>query len=158
MSIQSDVDRGLAIVAQVAELEAELKAIDERLQAAGLAGPQVPLQDEDREGKQYLAKGTGRIVPVILTADLIAGSFVDGSPMHEAAYGAAGPDLAKLYKRKVCWENRIDDGKKFRATAAELLGERAPRLVTAVTRRDKAGIPVSKIVVAWNEARPLGEG
>ena len=158
MSIQQDVDRGLEIVAQVEKLNAELKAINDRLEKAGLSGPQIPLQDEDREGKKYLAKGTERIVPVILTADLIAGSFTDGSPMHTAAYGAAGPDMAKLYKRQVKWESRIDDGKKFRATAAEVLTDRAPKFITAVTRRDKAGIPVSKIVVAWNEARPIVEG
>ena len=67
MSIRHDVDRGLEIREQIEKLTAELKEIEARLKEAGLHADQVDLQDADREGKQFLAQGTQRIVPVIFT-------------------------------------------------------------------------------------------
>ena len=56
--IAADVDRLLEIKTRIAELTLELKTIEARLEQAGLDGEQVPLVDADREGKQYLARGS----------------------------------------------------------------------------------------------------
>ena len=82
MSIKADIDRGLAIIAELEKLETELKAIEVRVKHAALHGEQVELKDADREGKQYRAAGTERIVPVILTADKIIGEFGRDSQRH----------------------------------------------------------------------------
>ncbi len=154
MSIKADIDRGLAIIAELEKLEAELKAIEVRVKAAALHGEQVELKDADREGKQYLAAGTQRIVPVILTADLIVGSFTANGPKHVEISGAlpAGHSVRAFFKPTSVYKNVYDDGKKFRATADELLGKAAPAFITACLARDKDGIPKSDIKIMWEES------
>ena len=155
MSIRADVDRGLEIRAQLDKLKAELKDIDTRLQMAALKGEQVELQDADREGRQFLAKGTDCVLPVVLTADMLMGSFMANSQPHRDIQNIAGPHFGKFYKSVHKFENRFESGKKFRATAAELLGLDAPRLITAGVARDKDGIARSAVKVMWEETRPL---
>lgn len=46
--IAADVDRGIAIAAEIASLQAELKAIERRLEQAALAGATEPLEDAER--------------------------------------------------------------------------------------------------------------
>jgi len=55
MSMREDVDRGLAIRAQMEKLDAELKDIETRLQMAGLKHPEqhVDLVDPEREGTAW---------------------------------------------------------------------------------------------------------
>jgi glutaredoxin len=151
MSIQQDVDRGLEIVEEIELLKEELKKIEGRLTASGLKGDQVPLEDEDREGRQWIAKGSDKQVPVIFTADAIIGGFADDSPAHLKIKAAAGSSLKEFFK--ITWKNRIEDGKKFRARATELLADKAPQFITACLARDKEGMPKSKIVVAWHETK-----
>ena len=153
MSIKANVDRGLEIRSTIKKLEAELKVIEADLEKAALAGEQVPLQDADREGRQYLARGTGRIVPVVLTSDLIIGSFAANGEIHRKIGAAAQLRLSDFYKSVSKYENRFDSGKKFRQQAAELLGLDAPAFITACIARDKDGIAKSAIKVVWDDAK-----
>ena len=155
MSVRADVDRGLEIVAEIEKLEVELKAIDERLKTAALNGEQVELKDAAREGRQYRAAGSEQIVPVIITSDMLVGSFAAGSDTHEKIRLAAGhgkTDVDDFFKRVVKYENRFDSGKKFRARADELLTKDAPAFITACLSRDKDGIPKTAIKVMWQES------
>lgn len=155
MSIRADIDRGLEIIVALEKLEAELKDIEVRVKHAALHGEQVELKDADREGKQYLAAGTQRIVPVILTADKLLGTFTANSKPHIIILNTLANDgtaLLKFFKKTVKFENVFDNGKKFRATAAEQLGAAAPAFITACLARDKDGIPKSDIKIMWEES------
>jgi len=154
MSIRNDVDRGLEIREQMDKLKIELKDIETRLQMAALRGEQVDLVDAERDGRQFLAKGSERVLPVILTADLLIGSFMANSETHRAVLNIAGFQFGTFYKSVHKFENRFADGKKFRAAAAELLGLDAPRLITACVARDKDGIAKSAIKIMWEETNP----
>jgi hypothetical protein len=152
-SVRQDVDRGLEIRAKIAELERELEGIEERLQAAGLEagrrGEHVELKDAEREGKQWLAKGSAVAVPLIFTADKLIGSFTANGAMHQTIRTAAAGHLAVFYKAVNQFKILFDDGKRFRAKAQEVLAERAPAFVSACLARDKAGIPKSDIKILW---------
>lgn len=157
--IAADVDRLLEIKTEIARLTDELKAIEARLEQAGLAGEQVPLQDADREGKQYLARGSSRIVPVRFESDLIAGSFKPNSQMHQqvlAALGDHGDKLPSFFADVRTFERVPKDGQAFRKLARELLPPAAfAALISAATQRTKDGIAKSKTVIAWDDARPI---
>ena len=160
VEIALDVERGLAIRKEMDALKAELKAIEERLEAAGLEGEQVELNDPEREGRQFLAQGEKHIVPVVFTADLLIKSFkfpsahytriTSAIPEGFAESGAQG--LVAFFDRSVAYESRFDSGKKFRAHADELLGKDAPAFITACLARDKHGIPKSAIKIEWDRA------
>ena len=157
MSIKADVDRGLEIRAQMEKLKVELKDIETRLHHAALHGVQVELADADREGRQYLAAGSERIVPVILTADLIVGEFASDSKRHieilDSLYPRSG--LTLFFKPVSKFENRFDSGKKFRLQALEEFGkDLAPKFITACVARDRDGIAKSSIKVMWEETQP----
>jgi hypothetical protein len=152
MSIKADVDRGLVIIAELEKLEVELKDIEVRVKQAALHGEQVELKDADREGKQYLAAGTQRVVPVILTADKIMGEFAAKGPKRDLVELAARGRLLEFFKPVNKFENRFDNGKKFRLRAADLLGLAAPAFITACLARDKEGIPKSDIKIMWEES------
>jgi hypothetical protein len=156
MSITSDVDRGLAIREEIKKLESELAQIEQRLRDAGLARPQdhVPLVDEDRDGKRWLAKGTQKIVPVIFTADLIIGEFAAGTPRAASIRTAARGKLDDFFKPINKFENRFKDGKIFRNKAALVLEAAAPNFITQCLARDKSGLPKSRILVSWDEPEP----
>ena len=155
MSIKADVDRGLEIRATVEKLAKEMKEITARLTQAALHGEQVELTDADREGRQYLATGTERVVPIILTADKLIGEFAANSEKHKTIL-AVTPDrlgpLLEFFKPVNKFENRFDNGKKFRARAFELLGKDAPQFITACVARDKDGIAKSDIKIMWDDA------
>jgi len=158
--IAADIARGIEIKHEMARLKIELAAIESRLEQAGLAGEQVPLQDADREGKQYLAKGDSKIVPIRFESDLIAGSFAPDSEMHKAVVAALGENhkdkIVRFFKDTRSFERVPKDGQAFRKIARELLdGPTFARLVSAATQRSKDGIPKSKIVVAWDDAKPI---
>ena len=153
MSIKADVDRGIEIREQMEKLKAELKDIETRLHHAALHGEQVELNDAEREGRQYLATGSDRIVPVILTADLIRASFTANSEIHRQIAAVANGWINRFYKPESKYESRFDSGKKFRQMAAELLGLNAPAFITACVARDKDGIAKSSIKVAWDETK-----
>ena len=155
MSIRADIDRGLEIIAEVEKLQTELKDIEVRVKHAALHGEQVELKDADREGKQFLARGSDLTVPVILTADKLIGSFAEDSKPHTIILHALGGDasrkLQNFYKRTVKFESLFDNGKKFRTKADELFGDRAPGFITACLARDRDGIPKSDIKIMWEE-------
>lgn len=158
--IAADIARGHEIVAEIKRLQAELKAIEERLEQAGLKGDQVPLQDKDREGKQFLARGESLIVPVRFESDLIAGSFAPDSIMHKAVIAALGEEheakLPLFFKDTRSFERVPKDGQAFRKLArAQLDPETFAKLVSAVTQRSKNGIAKSKTVIAWDDAKPI---
>jgi hypothetical protein len=160
--IAADIARGLEIRAEIKRLTTELDAIEERLEQAGLAGDQVPLQDKDREGKQYLAKGTSKIVPVRFESDLIAGSFAPDSLMHKAVKAALGEDHADklpLFFKDIRTFTRVPkDGLAFRKLARQQLDpDTFAKLISATTQRNKDGIPKSKTIIAWDDAKPIDQ-
>lgn len=144
----------------MARLKAELEMIEARLEQAGLAGHQVPLQDADREGKQFLAMGSEKILPVRFESDLIAASFQPDSLMHKAVISALGDEhAAKLplfFKDTRVFERVPKDGQQFRKIARKNLDPDCfARLISASTMRGKDGIPKSKTVIAWDDAKPI---
>jgi len=147
------VDRGLQLYRQIEDAKKELKRIEEALKAHALTGDQQPLNDPDRDGRQYLAQGTSETVPIILTADILYQSFADGSTIHQAAAAIAGDDLITLYRPITTWKMLAKTGKAFRAEAhAQLHPTCAAKLITALTTRDKDGIPKSQIRTEWDRA------
>jgi hypothetical protein len=157
--IQADVERGRVIVHTITKLEAELKEIEARLIADGETGHQEPLQDANREGKQFLANGITGILPIRFESDLIAGSFSPDDQMHQAVITAIGEEqVPKFFKDVRKFERIAKDGEAFRKSARKLLEpDTFAALVKAVTIRDKTGIAKSKTVVAWKEIRTIAE-
>jgi hypothetical protein len=156
MSVANDVDRGLGIKKRIAELALELAEIEDRLVKAGLEGDQVELEDPDREGRQWLARGTEQVVPVVFTADLLVQSFANGSVIHGNIVAALGEHpLGNFYRRVSGFAAQFDNGKKFRAHAAEMLGASAPKFISACLRRDKDGTPKSQIRIEWERASAI---
>lgn len=158
-AVRADVDRGLRIVAELTQLEDELDEIEARLAAAGLEGDQVELNDPDREGRQYLAQGSERIVPVVFTADLLVGQFQADSDVQHRIWEALPVtrlDHYRTFFRSVrIFKSSFESGKAFRAKAAELLGDAAPAFISACLQRDKDGIPKSKVKIDWHRAEAL---
>jgi hypothetical protein len=154
-SIVGLVDRGLAIRAQLKELNAELKEITESLESFGIDQPHEDLKDQDREGKRWMAWGSKLIVPIVFTADKILGEFRAGTVLNQKIDRAADGHLREFFKPINKWENLFDDGKKFRARAAELLEAKAPAFITACLARDKHGIPKSDVKILWDDAEPI---
>jgi hypothetical protein len=153
-SVKALVDRGLEVRATIARFKHELDDIEAALSQRGLYADQVPLKDEDREGRRYLARGSELVVPVVFTADKIIGSFRADSAVHQTIRVAAANFLPQFFTLVRTYECTIDDGKKFRAAAADILGDRAPAFITACLARDKHGIPKSDIKVLWSDAEP----
>jgi hypothetical protein len=161
MSVRADVDRGLEIVKQIDELKAELEKIETRLEKAGLEagsrGEHQALKDVDREGKCWQAKGSAVSVPMIFTSDKIVSSFTANGAKHTAIAAAAGGHLREFFKPVNKYENLFDDGKKFRAHAAEVLAGAAPAFITACVATDKSGIPKSDIKILWGEVEEINK-
>jgi hypothetical protein len=154
--IAKDVERGIEIKAEMKKLKKELDAIEARLEAAGREGEQVPLQDQNREGKQFIARSSGHRLPVRFESDLIAASFDPDSPMHKKVVELTGEHFSKFFKPSNKFERVPPDGEKFRKIARELLlPEQFAALIQAVSQRDKDGIAKSKIVVAWDDAQTI---
>ena len=155
MNISKDVERGLAIRAEMATLKSELSEIEDRLEAAALAGEQIELEDPDREGRQFLAVGSEHQVPVIITADNIVGQFKDDSPMHVRLKEIAGDKLREFFQKKTIWENLTASGKQFRALAAMVLEEKAPEFISGALSRDKHGTPKNAVKIEWDRAEEI---
>ena len=155
MTIAALVDRGLELRACILLQKLELDGIEEQLIARAQAGDHVPLFDQDRAGKQYLARGSAQIVPIIFTADKIIGSFKDGSIAHAKIATAAGAHLKSFYQPQTTWEAQPKSGKAYRALAAKLLGKAGPALVTASLSLDKYGFPKSDIKIDWSNAKAI---
>jgi hypothetical protein len=155
MKIQQCVDRGLELRAQIQEMGDELSVIEERLRAAALNGEQVPLVDEEREGRMWLARGAEVAVPVVLTADLVAQSFAQGSIQHARLAGIVDGKLTQFYRPVTTWKMMAKSGVAFRREAAAILGELAGEFVTAALSRDKHNVPKSQVKVEWERAEEV---
>jgi hypothetical protein len=156
MSIRADVDLGLGIKKRIAELETELEAIEDRLVQAGLDGDQVELVDPEREGRQFFARGSEQIVPVVFTADLLIKTFAYGSIPHGKITDAlSGHPMGDFFRQVRGFATQFESGKKFRAHAAELLGGAAPKFISACLSRDKEGTPKSQIKVEWGRSEEV---
>ena len=164
MSIRADVDRAVQLRSEIAVRENELKQIVQRLEAAGLkagtAGKHEELVDAERTGTRWLAHCSGIAVPIIFTADKLVGSFQRDSQKHQTIRTALGKELdllTKFFKPVSGFQNRFDDGKKFRAEADERLGSSAPPFITACLARDKDGIALSDVKIDWDHAEEISK-
>lgn len=154
--IAADVARGLQVKAQILALLIELKAIESRLMSAGEVGEQIPLQDENREGKQYLARGENQILPVRFESDLIVGSIENQGLIYSEILEILGDLLPRFFKPSSKLDRVPKDGESFRKLARNLLEpQKFARLIRAATARDKNGIAKSRVVVAWDDSQPL---
>lgn len=148
------VDMGIALRAEIAARQADLKDIEAALKARALKGEQIPLVNEEREGRQWLAKGTEKTIRVVLTADEIMASFRDASSSHLALEIVARDNLGAFYAKETVWRNIHPSGLVFRRTAADVLGPKVGSVfVAACLRRDKHGVPRSTVKVEWDNAK-----
>jgi hypothetical protein len=155
-TLEEDIERGLQIQAQIKELQAELKEIETRVQAVAEQGRQVPLKEQDREGKKFPASGRSAIVPVIFESDLIIGSFAPDSPAHKELAKIAGDKLKLFFKSVNKFERVQDDGREFRRLArATFEPDPFAQFIKAATAVKKGGIAKSRVYVAWKEAEPV---
>lgn len=156
------VDRGLELRKRIAEDTAELKKIEEKLKAAGYEagkeGDHEPLKDANREGTRWLARGSQKILPVIFTADSLVGSFTRNTDLHRKIEAAAGNHFSVFFKAVSKFENKFDDGVKFRARAQELFDQSAPAFITACLSRDKHGMAKSDVKLDWVHVEPATPG
>ena len=157
--ISQDVARGLELVATIKSAETELKSIEKRLESAGLEGEQIPLAEQDREGRQFLARcpQRGLIVPVIFESDQILGSIQQGTEIHQQLMKISNQHFTRFWKSVSKFERVQKEGLEYRKTARELLGTRAPDFIAASRQRDKNGIPKSRVIIAWDHAKPADQ-
>jgi G3E family GTPase len=155
--IAADVDRLIVIKAQIADLTAEAKTIESRLENAALHGEQIPLQDSQREGKQFLARGSSLIVPIRFEADNLVSTFKHDSELHKSLKTLLGATFEKFFKEVHGYDRKHkDDANKFRKFARkELQPDAYAALIKACLSKDKDGIPKSKTVIALADAKPL---
>lgn len=152
--IAADVDRGLALAAQLDEIKAELKTIESRLQQAALEGVTVPLEDGEREGRQFLARGTAAVLPVRIESDQLIASFDPKSDLCRDLVALTLNRVGLLFRDVRKWERIAKDGKTYRAAAAEHFGpEVGAQIVSLTLQRNKDGIPKSRIVIPWDRAK-----
>jgi len=145
-------DRVAELNTEIARLAEERDAIEARLKAYALKHTEKhePLKDEKREGRRLSLAGSTHRVGVIIASDLIIGSFPDNGPKHkellevlcdEFSEGEAPKQLRKFFDPPSKWENKLDNGVKFRASVAERLPARiAARFIAACTQVDKFGV------------------
>ncbi len=154
--IAADVNRGAEIVKKIAKFQKELKAVEARLTTAAQGGIHIPLQDENREGKQCLLRSPELVLPVRFTADSIIGSFPVNSPAHTTILKVVGEEKLPLFFKPVAGFARVPkDGEAFRKVGRKNLDPDAfAALIKAATAVDKDGIPKSTIQIAWDDAKP----
>lgn len=154
-TIAADVDRGLAIVAEQKRLKEELDALETRLIKDALERPDehVPLADEQREGRQFIARGTDVALPIVFTADKLVATFTEEGAIAKRIMDALPyPQFDRFYKKVVGYAMIPKDGQRFRVLAAELLGPEAPAFIKACRAVDKFGIPKSDEKIEWHAA------
>lgn len=157
--IAADVDRLIAVKAQIAALTIEQKEIESRLELAGLKGEQIPLQDKEREGRQFIARGSKVAIPVRFESDQLISTFKPDSELHKTLAELLGEKFPLFFKEVRVFERKNkDDANKFRKFArTELIPDLFAKLIAACISKDKNGIPKSKTVIAIDEAKPLAE-
>jgi len=159
-SLKTDIDRGLKLVAEIEKRQEELKEICGRIEARALSCPDehIPLEDPDLEGRQFIARGTNVQVPVVITSDLLVKSFKSDSKAQAAIDAKACGKLARFFGKETVYKTLIDDAKRFRAAAAEILGATAgAAFVAACTIKDKHGLPKNQVKIAWDRVKPTDD-
>lgn len=152
--ITADVDRGLAISEQIKDLQWELKIIEKRLTQAALEGVTEPLQDQDREGRQFIAAGSTAKLPVIIESDQIIASYAPETEISKALNTLCGAERENLYRACTKYERVPKDGKAFRDAAFAHFGaDLGAKIISASIQRDKNGIPRSRIIIPWDRAK-----
>lgn len=160
MTLAQLVDRGEVLVDEIHKRQKELKLVEAEIKARAQARPEehVPLKDDSREGRKFVAPGSRRHVPVVFTADKLVGSFQKDSKEHKriSEFLASSPELAKefatFFRPWNGYENRYKDGKDFRKKADEVFGKDAPGFISACLARDKDQLPKSDIRIDWKQA------
>ena len=134
-----------------------LKACEKRLELAGLEGDQIPLQEADREGRQYLARcpQLNLIVPVVFESDQVIASLQSGSDLHQHLVTISGDHFPLFFAASGKLDRVQKDGQEFRQKARAAFGLGAPEFVALCLQRDKAGIPKSRTIIAWDNARKI---
>lgn len=157
--ISSDIERGIELRNTIKTAQAELKAIEKRLEQAGLEGEQIPLQEADREGRQFLARSPklGMIVPVVFESDQIIASIEPDTEVFRNLEFLALGQFSKFWKPVSKFDRIQKDGQAYRKAARELLGTTAPQFIAASLQRDKGGIPKSRTIIAWENAKPIDQ-
>lgn len=157
--ISSDIERGIELRITIKTAQAELKSIEKRLEEAGLEGEQVPLQEADREGRQFLARSPklGLIIPVVFESDQIIASFQPGTPIHDDLTAHSIGQLSRFFAASSKFDRIQKDGQTYRKAAREILGSTAPAFIAASLQRDKAGIPKSRTIIAWENAKRIDQ-
>lgn len=157
--ISTDIERGIDLRNSIKTAQAELKAIEKRLEQAGLEGEQIPLQEADREGRQFLARSPklGVIVPVVFESDQIVASIQPDTALFEALSIISGIHFGKFWSPVTKLERVQKDGQSYRKEAREILGPIAPSFIAASLQRDKAGIPKSRTIIAWENAKQIDQ-
>lgn len=155
--IKKRVDRGLQIRTQIEALKDELKDIERALEYTGLASQHEPLNEPDREGRQWFAHGSELTVPVIFESDCLMGSFPEGGQAHSnilAALDSHADKFTALWKPVSKFEMAAKDGQSYRRILREILpyGIGADVLSASISR-DKNGIAKSRIIVDWNRPK-----
>jgi hypothetical protein len=149
------VDELKDVCAQIVALTKRKKEIEIALAKAAETMPHERLADESREGRRVMLPGRSWRIPVVFTSDSLIKSFPDGSAKHNELKAIAGEKLGIFFKPPCKWESRIEDGQKFRNTAAEQLGEHAAAFIVACRAVDKSGIAKSSTVVAVDDAEAV---
>jgi len=154
----ADIKRGHEIKKLIAELETELKAIEARLQADALAGPHVPLEDAEREGKQRIIETPTHRLRIRIESDNLVGGFEVGSDLEkDISAMITAEQFNALFKRVEKYERKEKDGHKFRLKAKKALNDQPlyHKFIRALRSLDSNGIAKSKIVIPWNEIEEL---
>lgn len=152
--IAADVDRGAELHRQIAALQGELKTIEARLKSAALEGETQPLQDAEREGRQFIARGRNVVLPVIIESDQLIASFAPDSQTHQALLDAAGDQLPVLWREERKFVRVPRDGQAYRVALREHFApDVAARILESSLQRDKLGIAKSRILVPWDRAK-----
>lgn len=160
--ISTDIERGLELRDTIKAALVELKTIEKRLEAAGLEGEQIPLQEADREGRQFLARSPklGLIVPIVFESDQIIASFRKNSALDDSLQAFCDCREIRLhdfYVPETTYSRLAKDGQEFRKTARQMLGPIAPDFIAQCVQRDKAGIGRSRTIIAWDNAKPIDQ-
>ncbi|MEI6169339.1 MAG: hypothetical protein WCS52_19320 [bacterium] len=157
--ISTDIERGLELRKSIKTGQTELKEIEKRLEQAGLSGEQIPLQEADREGRQFLARSPklGLIVPVVFESDQVVKSFRPDTPMHTDLERISHGQLSRFFIETRKFDRVQEEGQAFRKAAREILSAAAPLFISASLQRDKAGIPKSRTIIAWDNAKPIDQ-
>lgn len=150
--IAQDIIRGRFLRSRIKQDQAELKAIESRLENAALIASHIPLEDQDREGKQAILTAPEGSLPVRFESDsLVASLAADSQAVADLKFLLEYNDVfAKLFREKHIFERKEPDGHKFRKKLSALVQEETYHTcLNLLKARDKDGVVKSKTVIAW---------